>query len=45
MRAAFHGMALQVHGHHDLRLEFWREQSRDEVSQRLTGLRTGHDPH
>jgi sterol 3beta-glucosyltransferase len=31
MRAAFHGMALQIHGHRDLRFEFWKAASRDEV--------------
>lgn len=32
MRAHFHGLALQIKGHEDLRFEFWKQASRDEVS-------------
>lgn len=41
IRTAFHGMALQLHGRHDLRFEFWRAASRDEASlQFLTSADT-----
>ncbi|KAL7422545.1 hypothetical protein Q5752_003193 [Cryptotrichosporon argae] len=33
--AGFHGMALKLHGQHDLNFEFWRESSRDEVIRRI----------
>lgn len=38
IRSAFHGMALQIHGHHDLKFEFWRKESRDEVRDRINML-------
>jgi sterol 3beta-glucosyltransferase len=31
-------MALQIHGHSDLRFEFWRKPDRDEVISRLNAL-------
>ncbi|WVF72866.1 hypothetical protein IAT40_007684 [Kwoniella sp. CBS 6097] len=30
IRVGFHGMALQIHGHRDLRFEFWKAEFRDE---------------
>ncbi len=38
VRAAFHGMALQLHGHHDLVFELWRKEGRDEVMSRINAL-------
>ncbi|KAK4687358.1 hypothetical protein P7C73_g2755, partial [Tremellales sp. Uapishka_1] len=37
-RAGFFGMALQLHGFHDLRFEFWKGPSRDEVMSRINAL-------
>ncbi|RXK41091.1 hypothetical protein M231_01494 [Tremella mesenterica] len=37
-RAAFHGMALQIHSHHDLKFEFWSQATRDQVIQRISEL-------
>ncbi len=38
MRARFHGMALQIHGSHDLKFDFWQQASRDEVVSRIQEL-------
>jgi hypothetical protein len=32
IRAGFHGMALSLHGRHDVKFEFWSKSSRDDVS-------------
>nr|XP_031864085.1 uncharacterized protein CI109_000729 [Kwoniella shandongensis]KAA5531157.1 hypothetical protein CI109_000729 [Kwoniella shandongensis] len=44
LRARFHGMALQLHGHRDLRFEFWKRESRDEVMARINDLRGTRTP-
>ncbi|OXC68989.1 hypothetical protein AYX13_02600 [Cryptococcus neoformans] len=38
MRAHFHGLALQIKGHEDLRFEFWKQASRDEVMTHIKSL-------
>lgn len=35
IRAAFHGMTLQIHGQHDVKFEFWKEASRQEVLRKI----------
>ena len=32
-RKGFHGMALQIHGQHDVKFEFWLKASRKDVSR------------
>ncbi|WVO14361.1 hypothetical protein L204_101994 [Cryptococcus depauperatus] len=39
IRAGFHGMALQLRGHGNLRFEFWNKDARDEVLGRVNALR------
>ncbi|OCF37991.1 hypothetical protein I316_00215 [Kwoniella heveanensis BCC8398] len=43
IRVGFHGMALQIHGHRDLRFEFWKAEFRDEVVDRINASLRGHD--
>ncbi|WVR00064.1 hypothetical protein IAU59_007206 [Kwoniella sp. CBS 9459] len=43
IRVGFHGMALQIHGHRDLRFEFWKAEFRDEVVNRVNASLHGHD--
>ncbi|WVQ82114.1 hypothetical protein IAT38_004242 [Cryptococcus sp. DSM 104549] len=38
LRARFHGMALQIHGHRDLQFEFWNRDARDEVLSRVNTI-------
>ncbi|WVQ68322.1 uncharacterized protein L199_006529 [Kwoniella botswanensis] len=38
LRVGFVGMALHIHGHRDLRFEFWNKDSRDEVITHLNAL-------
>lgn len=40
IRAHFHAFALQIKGHEDLRFEFWKQASRDEVSHFWGNSRT-----
>lgn len=37
-------MALQIHGHHDLKFEFWSVKARDEVVARIRALSTPISP-
>lgn len=34
-RPGMYGMALQIHGRHDLRFDFWHESGRDEALERI----------
>lgn len=38
IRVRFHGLALQIKGHEDLRFEFWKHSSRDEVMAHIKSL-------
>ncbi|ORY35482.1 hypothetical protein BCR39DRAFT_461494 [Naematelia encephala] len=44
IRAAFHGMALHIHGHHDLAFEFWQKSARDEAIRRIRELSAPFTP-
>ncbi|KAE8541715.1 hypothetical protein D1P53_001886 [Cryptococcus gattii VGV] len=43
IRAHFHAFALQIKGHEDLRFEFWKQASRDEVMAHIKSL-AGKNP-
>lgn len=38
LKVGMHGLAVQIHGHHDLLFDFWKPEARNEVLQRIKEL-------